>query len=176
MATFDNVILRPVGIEHQIKFNAKAIYRISIISFLCAWPAFGQQPQSHSCTPALESQRTTWGNMTVRMNLSKPARALTGIVSIGSAVNIEPAEGVLVEIFPARKDDTDWLPRDPETTRPRLYACFTGAHGAFDFDVPSGLYYLIASKQDFKATLALVSINRKHGKRKAFTIPLEVGT
>jgi len=113
-------------------------------------------------------------SMNLHINMSNPVKALTGIVSYGGEIDMSPAGGVLVEIFPARKAE-NWYPGDPKHRRKRLHACFTGANGSFEFNVPSGFYYIVASEKNYKTTTALVLINRRRGEAKPLIVPLEVG-
>ena len=151
--------------------------RLLIIMFLFAWPALGQQPKPKTCTPAGETQHTIWGNLPVNYDRqTKPIKAVKGTVE-GWSVSAKRVsqEGVLVEIYPYRVGEPTRIPDDPDRSRPRVYACVTGANGAFDFDLPSGRYEIIASKKDHRATTVLVAVDRKQGESKPLKIPIEVG-
>lgn len=151
--------------------GAAVLYSLLILALSCMAHAAPSQP---SCSPVPTTTQTRFGgNMTIEIDISRPVRKLRGVVEWPG---VQPASGVLLQVFTRNHSDPHFTPRDRETAPP-IAACVTGADGAFFFSLPEGEYELRASL-DQVTDVTSVFVTVKHGWRwsRRIVIPMSVGT
>jgi hypothetical protein len=147
---------------------------IALILLLLFESMIAQSAKIRYCTQAEEMQCTRWGWISgISDRRSIPIKVLRGRVFV--PVN-EPLDGVLVEIYEfAPMDGKPLESFRVRDCRKRLAACITNKTGKFYFELPSGVYEVRASKEEWCTPSVLVTIDTKKGKRIATDIEIEIG-